>query len=115
MQNAGLCGTTRLDKILTEIPLPDNLITGWGHITCDGSVANLEGLWMARNLKFYPVSVRAAIQNEAVFQNIKDFEVKLPDGTMATLADLDDWTVLNLAIDDVLDIPNRINKQYGIE
>lgn len=98
-----------------DVPLPDDLITAWGHITCDGSVANLEGLWMARNLKFYPVSVRAAIQNEAVFHNIKDFQVKLANGTMATLANLDDWAVLNLAIDDVLDIPNRIHKQYGIK
>tara|TARA_R110002050_G_scaffold151855_1_gene279067 strand:- start:6335 stop:8587 length:2253 start_codon:yes stop_codon:yes gene_type:complete len=98
-----------------EVPLPGNLITGWGHITCDGSVANLEGLWMARNLKFYPVSVRAAIHKEAVFQIIDDFQVKLANGSMATLANLDDWTTLNLAIDDVLDIPNRINKQYGID
>lgn len=99
----------------TETPLPKNQITGWGHITCDGSVANLEGLWMARNLKFYPVSVRAAIQNESVFQDIKDFQVKLANGTIATLATLDDWEVLNLAIDNVLDISNRINKQYGID
>lgn len=24
----------------------------WGHITCDGSVANAEALWAARNLRF---------------------------------------------------------------
>ena len=24
----------------------------WGHIACDGSVANLESVWVARNLKF---------------------------------------------------------------
>ncbi len=96
-------------------PVPSDLITGWGHITCDGSVANLEGLWMARNLKFYPVSVRAAIQNEAAFQNIRDFEVKLLNGSSAPIDTLDDWTVLNLPIDDVLDIPNRINQQYGID
>jgi glutamate/tyrosine decarboxylase-like PLP-dependent enzyme len=99
----------------SEASLPENRITGWGHITCDGSVANLEGLWMARNLKFYPVSLRAAIQNEVAFQGIKDFQVKLLNGTMATLATLDDWTVLNLPIDEVLDIPTRINKQYGID
>ena len=96
-------------------PVPADLITGWGHITCDGSVANLEGLWMARNLKFYPIAVRAALQNEAAFQNIKNFQVKKLDGSMATLATMDDWTVLNLPIDDVLAIPDRINKEYGID
>lgn len=99
----------------TEDALPDDLITGWGHITCDGSVANLEGLWMARNLKLYPVSVRAAFQNEAVFENAQSFQVTLANGKMETLATLDDWGVLNLSIDGVLDIPKRINTEYGIE
>lgn len=30
---------------------------GWGHITADGSVANLEGLWYARCIKSIPLSV----------------------------------------------------------
>lgn len=96
-------------------PVPQDLITGWGHITCDGSVANLEGLWMARNLKFYAASVRAAIQNEALFQNFRDFKVTLLDGSVATLATLDDWTVLNLPIDEVLAMPNNICKQYNLK
>lgn len=25
-----------------------NMTGGWGHITADGSIANLEGLWYAR-------------------------------------------------------------------
>lgn len=98
-----------------EFTLQDGQITGWGHITCDGSVANLEGLWMARNLKFFSVAVRAAIQNSAAFQNIKGFQVKLLDGTNATLATLDDWTVLNLPIDEVLAIPTNIATRYDID
>lgn len=98
-----------------EFTLQEGQVTGWGHITCDGSVANLEGLWMARNLKLYPVSVRAAIQQEAVFQNIKDFKVKLLNGTLATLVNLDSWTILNLPIDEILAIPNNIATQYNID
>lgn len=94
--------------------IPQNLITGWGHITCDGSVANLEGLWMARNLKFYAVSVRAALQNEALFQNIRDFKVTLLDGSQAVLATLDDWTTLNLPNDEVLALADNISKQYNL-
>ena len=95
--------------------LLDNQITGWGHITCDGSVANLEGLWMARNLKFYPVSVRAAIQNDPVFANCKSFQVTLLNGKSVSLLSLDDWTILNLPIDEVLKIPNKIAEQYKID
>jgi len=32
--------------------------TSWGHITCDGTIANYEGLWLARNLKSFPLAVK---------------------------------------------------------
>ena len=34
----------------------------WGHITSGGTVANIEALWAARNLKFAAVALRAAIR-----------------------------------------------------
>ena len=95
--------------------LLDNQITGWGHITCDGSVANLEGLWMARNLKFYPVSVRAAIHNEPILQPAQNFQVTLLNGDKAALSTLDDWTILNLPIDEVLSIPENLSKQFNLD
>lgn len=98
-----------------QFKIADDQITGWGHITCDGSVANLEGLWMARNLKFYPVSVKAALLNEAGLQAAKGFKIKLLNGTMAPLVSLDSWTILNLPIDEVLAIPNNISKQFHID
>src|SRR5262245_17751931 len=30
----------------------------WGHLTCGGTTANLEALWIARILKFFPVAVK---------------------------------------------------------
>lgn len=92
----------------------DNKITGWGHITCDGSVANLEGLWMARNLKFYPVSVKIMLLNKLMTPPMNDFKVTLLDGSRAVLTELDDWTILNLPIDEILAIPENIFKQFDI-
>ncbi len=94
---------------------PIDEITAWGHITCDGSVANLEGLWMARNLTLYPVSVRAALQNEAVLAPARDFQVTLLDGSKVSLLSLDDWAVVNLPIDEILEIPDNLSKQFGID
>ena len=98
-----------------EFKIAANQITGWGHITCDGSVANAEGLWMARNLKFYPVSVKAALINEPGLQAAKNYTIKLLNGSTAKLIDLDSWTILNLPIDEVLAIAENISKQYNID
>ena len=98
-----------------EFKIAAGQITGWGHITCDGSVANAEGLWMARNLKFYPVSVKAALINEPGLQAAKNYTIKLLNGSTAKLIDLDSWTILNLPIDEVLAIAENISKQYNID
>lgn len=36
----------------------------WGHITCDGSVANAESIWAARNLKYLPLALADAIRHD---------------------------------------------------
>jgi len=35
----------------------------WGHITSGGTIANLEALWVARNLKYYPLAIKLALQH----------------------------------------------------
>ncbi|MGW5050395.1 pyridoxal phosphate-dependent decarboxylase family protein [Actinokineospora sp. NPDC004072] len=80
----------------------------WGHITCDGTVANLEALWSARNLKYYPIAVAEAIRREHDLRPAGDLAVSLPDGTRHHLLDLDTWSLLNLPVDEVLSLPERI-------
>lgn len=36
----------------------------WGHITSGGTVANIEGLWVARNLKYWPLCLKLASISE---------------------------------------------------
>ena len=36
-------------------------VEAWGHITSCGSIANLESMWSARNLKYHPIAVKAAV------------------------------------------------------
>jgi glutamate/tyrosine decarboxylase-like PLP-dependent enzyme len=89
-------------------------ITGWGHITCDGSVANAEGLWMARNLKFYAVSLKNAILNEPTLAPLKALQITTLQGETEPIIKADNWTLLNLGIDYVLSLPQLIQEQYGI-
>jgi glutamate/tyrosine decarboxylase-like PLP-dependent enzyme len=89
-------------------------IRPWGHITCDGSVANLEAMWAARNLKYYTLSIVSALKNEDVLAPARGMLVPLPDGRWGQLIGLDTWTLLNLNIDAVLDLTVRMEKEYGI-
>ncbi|PYH37756.1 group II decarboxylase [Aspergillus neoniger CBS 115656] len=59
---------------------------GWGHITCDGSVANLEATW----------AVQDANRLRRPFK------------------DLEGWDLLNLPPSEVLDLPTRLAREYGI-
>ena len=85
-------------------------ITPWGHITCDGSVANLEAMWSARELKFLPLGIKEALLKEAKWEKAQDIDVSLPNGVDKKLLSLDNWQLLNLTCDDILTIPRKIVK-----
>jgi len=84
-------------------PAPGQVVP-WGHITSGGTVANIEALWAARNLKFAAVGLRAAIRAVPALAAARTLEVPLWGGT-ARLLELDTWTLLNLDIDAVAGLP----------
>lgn len=90
------------------------VIRPWGHITCDGSIANMEGLWMARNLKFYPPALLAAARANKAAAPIAKLPVTLLNGKTKKLADCSAWELLNLPIDVVLELPALVEKVTGI-
>ena len=100
-----------------NIPAKGGGVRPWGHITCDGTVANIEAMWSARNLRFYPLAVKAAILDDQSggLQAARSFEIATPDGGRARLADLDSWALLNLDADAVLEIPARLENTFGIQ
>lgn len=86
----------------------------WGHVTCDGSVANLESMWAARNLKYYPVTVAQALRNEPALASARNMTVRLPTGGRGVLAELDGWQILNLGVDEILALSPRLIDEYRI-
>lgn len=38
-------------------------IGSWGHICSGGTTANIEAVWVARNMKYYPISIKLIIDN----------------------------------------------------
>ena len=87
----------------------------WGHITCDGSVANGESMWAARNLKYLPVALAAAISVDPGLSAARCVTVKTCDGSFARLVDLSVWEQLNLPVDEVIGLVDQIVEQSGIE
>ncbi|CCM06759.1 uncharacterized protein FIBRA_09057 [Fibroporia radiculosa] len=122
---------------------------GWGHITCDGSVANLEAMWQvrlfcgfalpltvflglvsgisifvasdqdkvsARNLKFYPLSLKWAIEEGGLGFLASSFTISLTRGRSESSLFMQASTtdLLNLKPEVILDIPNRLSQEYGI-
>jgi len=67
----------------------------WGHITTDGTVANYEALWLARNIKSFPLAVK--------------------DVSPDLVADLSDWALLSMATEEILKLVDRSkdNKSFA--
>ncbi|KAH9884501.1 PLP-dependent transferase [Cubamyces lactineus] len=93
-------------------------VSPWGHITADGTVANMESMWAARNLKFYGLSVHAAMTkgDKPLAFVANDFTVTTCDepDTPQLLSKLTAWQLLNLTPDVVLSLADRLAAQYGI-
>ena len=87
-----------------ETPRPGAVLP-WGHITSGGTVANIEALWAARNLKFAGVALRAAIREVPLLAPARTLEVPVWSGGTARLAELDTWTLLNLDLDALAGLP----------
>jgi glutamate/tyrosine decarboxylase-like PLP-dependent enzyme len=97
-----------------EAEIEKGAIRPWGHITCDGTVANIEALWSARNLKFYPLALQVALKEDPALVNAKEITIALPTGNSVPLIELDTWSVLNLKADDILALPTRLTNEYQI-
>lgn len=68
---------------------------GWGHLSADGSIANLEGLWYARSLKSIPLALAST----------------LPE----TVSGKSEWELLNMSVEEILDTLDTLTpEQYDL-
>lgn len=92
----------------------EDAIRPWGHITCDGSVANAESVWAWRNLKYFPAAMAAAIRAEAALAPARNVTLRLTDGHRARLLELSPWQLTNLPLDEVIGLAPRVAHVAGI-
>lgn len=98
-----------------EIPQlqSDDAPRPWGHVTCDGTVANIEAIWSARNLKLYPLALQDALRKDERLKAAVGIRIRTLAGPVA-LVDADAWTLLNMSADAILALPSRIRKEHGL-
>lgn len=64
---------------------------GWGHISSDGSIANLEGIWYARCIKSLPLA--------------------MSEVTPHLVGDKNEWELLNMSVEEILEIVDKISPE----
>jgi len=89
----------------------------WGHITCGGTVANIEAVWASRNLKFYPLAVRNAIKNESSLAKASGYLMRAPwdGGKKMSILDMSDWNLLNVEVDDAINMASEVATMADVD
>ena len=91
----------------------------FGHLCSGGHTANIEALWVARNMKYYPLSVKLAIANpndKVSEQEINEFFNSLNNknipsfgnNIVKTIGSLNYSEAFNLKVSDILDLKDII-------
>ncbi len=99
-----------------ELPVP-----AWAHLTADGSVANIESLWAAREIKFLPFAIATALTQDPALRDIlaeahvepRDITVRRCDGQVISLVEADAWSLFNIRRDDILALPAQLAGRTG--
>ena len=77
----------------------------WGHITSGGTIANLEALWIARNVKFLPLALYDMAKEHA----LDEVGVELSTGEHVALTTLEaPWPLLNITTTAALDLEREV-------
>lgn len=66
----------------------------------------------ARNLKFYPLSLRQTFRKGGPLEFLSDsFYVENCQGSCKLFTELSTWELLNLKPSDILDLPDRLYQE----
>ncbi len=76
---------------------PEMGTTAWGHLTSGGTIANYEGIWNFREVKFYPIALAEAAREMGF-----DFETVGPE--RRNLSTYSKWELVNFSVADTVEL-----------
>ncbi|MBO1320624.1 pyridoxal phosphate-dependent decarboxylase family protein [Acanthopleuribacter pedis] len=85
---------------------PEKGTTAWGHLTSGGTIANYEGIWNFREVKFYPIALAEAAGVMGI-----DFEAVGPE--QRKLSEYSKWALVNFSIADTVDLLASVKRQIS--
>jgi len=86
----------------------NNVPQSWGHLSAGGTTANMEALWVARNMKYYPIAVKIASFKENDCAFIKDLHLNFFD---KTINDISFSELFNLSPSAISDLKGLIYRK----
>ncbi len=85
----------------------------WGHLASGGTSANIEAMWVARNVRLYPLAIRLLAALDDRFADLATDEITTVAGQRARLSDLSTFEILNLPIEGVTALHRRTRRWLG--
>jgi glutamate/tyrosine decarboxylase-like PLP-dependent enzyme len=83
-----------------------------GHIVTGGTLANIESMWAARNIKYYALGLQDAINNEEALDKAMELTVYLPHKKQdVKIVDATSWELLNLKSDVIIELPEKVERK----
>lgn len=76
---------------------PEHFPCAFGHLTSGGTVANYQGVWYAKSLKYYPLALQKGLSD------FNDLDVDLQGKSLAKCTQ---WQLFNLTFDQIVQLRN---------
>jgi len=77
----------------------------WTHICSGGTIANIEALWVARTVRYYPFILREYCQKHNC-----EFSIKTANGTVTELMTISDYNLLNIKPRESIEMAQKLIK-----